>query len=85
MTKSGQPPFQFEWRKNDKPLAREETISIGTTEDASMLIFRQLRTEDAGNYTCIVKNQEGTDSFTAHLKMKSESDGIDLRIWNDPS
>ena len=41
-------------------------------EDASILTFKQLKSQDAANYTCIVRNREGMDAFTAKLSMKSE-------------
>ena len=72
-TKVGSPPFQFEWLRNGSPIAREDKISIVSTEDGSMLTFKQLRPEDAANYTCIIRNTEGMDAFTARLKMKRES------------
>ena len=78
LTRSGQPPFHFHWSKNGQPLSREDRITMSSTEDASVLTFRQLRTEDVGNYTCHVKNIEGTDGFTAFLRMKSEFEEIAL-------
>ena len=71
---SGEPPFQFEWLKNGIPFEKNERISIVTGEDGSLLTFRQLRIEDAANYTCIAKNREGMDAFTARLKMNCESE-----------
>ena len=52
-------------------------MNIGTIEDASTLTLRNLRIEDAGNYTCIVRNREGVDSFTATLRIKSKSKALD--------
>ena len=66
-TVSGKPPFQFEWLRNGIPLEKNERINIGTNEDGSMLTFRQSKKEDVANYTCIVKNREGMDAFTARL------------------
>ena len=64
---------------------------MSTTEDASVLTFRQLKREDVGNYTCITTNREGTDSFTASLRIKSEfesiasgSDGLTMMTLQHP-
>ena len=76
-TRSGTLPFQFEWIRNGEALLRSERMNIGTIEDASTLTLRNLRREDAGNYTCIVRNREGVDSFTATLRIKSKSKALD--------
>ena len=67
--KQGKLPIQFEWLKNGIQLEKNDRISIVTGEDGSMLTFRQLRAEDAANYTCIAKNREGMDALTTRLKM----------------
>ena len=66
---SGTPPFQFEWLRNGVPIDKNERVNLVTTEDFSTLTFRQVKIEDAANYTCIAKNREGMDAFTARLKM----------------
>lgn len=71
-TKSGSPPFQFEWMRNGIPLTKNDRISFGTIEDASVLTFRQLKEEDVANYTCMVRNNHGMDTFTAPLVMRSK-------------
>ena len=71
---SGKPPLQFEWLRNGIPLEKNERVSIATTEDLSTLTFRQLKIEDAANYTCIAKNREGMDAFTAKLRMNCKFD-----------
>ena len=54
------------------PIIIDERVDIATTQEASVLTLRQLRREDASNYTCIVRNKEGMDTFTARLRMKSK-------------
>lgn len=76
---SGKPPFQFDWLKNAIPLEKNERVNLVTTEDFSTLTLRGLRAEDAANYTCIAKNREGMDAFTARLKMNCESSLIPLK------
>ena len=82
-TASGSQPYQFEWLKNGIPFEKSERISIATTEDGSMLTFRQLKVEDAANYTCIVKNRGGMDAYTARLSMKSKLVTLNVNeSWN---
>ena len=54
------------------PIEKSDRINVGTNEDASILTLRQLKREDAANYTCIAKNKEGMDAFTAKLRMRSK-------------
>ena len=70
---TGSIPLQFEWLRNGIPLEKNERMNIGTNEDASTLTLRQLRLEDAANYTCIARNKDGMDAFTARLRMRSKS------------
>lgn len=70
MIESGTPPFQFQWLKNGQALERTDSKTIVTGEEISSLTFRQLTSEDTGNYTCLVKNREGSDSHTAQLLIK---------------
>ena len=78
--KQGKLPIQFEWLKNGIQLEKNDRINIMSGEDVSTLTFRQLRIEDAANYTCIAKNREGMDAFTARLKMNCESEWIALHF-----
>lgn len=68
--KSGSPPFRFQWLKDGVQLSSEGFISILTAEDLSSLTFRQLKPSDVGNYTCIVRNEQGLDSHTAPLLVR---------------
>ena len=65
-------PLKFEWMRNGMPITVDERVDIGTTQEASILTLRQLKREDAANYTCIVRNREGMDTFTATLRMRSK-------------
>ena len=72
-TRSGTLPLHFEWLKNESPVAKSEKMSIVNGDEGSMLTLRQVSREDTGNYTCVVRNKEGMDAFTARLRMKSKS------------
>ena len=76
---SGSPPFSFEWFKNEMVLERSSSHNILTGEEASALTFRQLTRDDSGNYTCLVKNREVSDSHTAQLLMKCKQ--LFLNLW----
>ena len=74
--KSGFTPVKFEWLRNGLPITVDDRVDIGTTQDVSTLTLRKLKREDAANYTCIARNQEGTDAFTARLRMRSKSPSV---------
>ena len=69
---AGSNPVKFEWLKNGVPIEKSDRINVGTNEDASMLTLKQLIRDDAANYTCIAKNKDGMDAFTARLRMMSK-------------
>ena len=74
--KTGTTPLKFEWLRNGMPFTSDERVDIGITQEASILTLRQLKREDAANYTCIARNQEGMDAFTARLRMRSKSPSV---------
>ncbi|XP_064457824.1 cell adhesion molecule Dscam2-like isoform X2 [Ornithodoros turicata] len=67
----GDPPFGFSWLKDgavvDGNLARILSLSVQNLRDYSMLSTDSLRLEHSGNYTCIVKNQAASTSYSAVL------------------
>ena len=69
---AGSTPVKFEWLKNGIPITVDERVEMVTAQELSTLTLRQLKREDAANYTCIVKNKEGMDAFTAKLRMRSK-------------
>ena len=77
--KSGSPPFQFQWLKDASQLLSDGPISIVTVDDFSSLTFRQLKPNDAGNYTCVVRNGQGLDSHTAPLLVRCKLDSSYLK------
>jgi cell adhesion molecule, putative len=64
---SGTPPFKFEWLKSGLKISNSDDLRIDIGKDYSALIIEALSVEDNGNYTCIVSNNHGTDSYTALL------------------
>ncbi|KAG8173632.1 hypothetical protein JTE90_000473, partial [Oedothorax gibbosus] len=59
--------LQFQWMKNGKIIDKSSTIEIRSYTDSSMIVIEPLTETDSGNYTCVVKSDFMTDSFTASL------------------
>lgn len=69
--------LHFEWRKNQaelvdqRPAAGRLQISM-MDESASVLRITHLVADDSGNYTCLVRNQQGFDSSTVRVNVNGE-------------
>ncbi|GFS52415.1 titin [Trichonephila inaurata madagascariensis] len=63
----GKRPIEFHWLKNGKSLKGTKNMEILTQNDYSMLTISDVKSKDAGNYTCNVKNSVGIASHTAYL------------------
>ncbi|GBM46999.1 Titin [Araneus ventricosus] len=59
--------LDFQWLKNGRRIEKSSNIQIRLFSDSSMIVIEPLTEEDSGNYTCIVKSDILTDSFTAPL------------------
>lgn len=62
--KKGSLPLSFKWFKNGQIIQSTDSVSIGTNDFASNLVFKSLSMSDAGEYTCTVSNTFGSDSIT---------------------
>src|SRR5439155_3600351 len=59
---AGQPPFTYQWKKNDTPIP-------GATDFA--LTFEPVRVDDTGSYTVVVSNSAGSaTSVPANVLVK---------------
>ncbi|XP_022236214.1 Down syndrome cell adhesion molecule-like protein 1 homolog isoform X4 [Limulus polyphemus] len=66
--KTGNPPVSFYWIKDEKNLSHDITgVEIRNYEDFSMLVIDKVQLLHAGNYTCVVSNGLGKDTFTSKL------------------
>lgn len=65
----GSEPLTFSWFKNDQPLALSPGLSIDTKGKMSMFKFESIKASDAGDFSCVVKNDAGSDSSSAQLKV----------------
>lgn len=67
---SGTPPFEIQWLKDGRPVSSSGTVLFDSGRESSVVVFKPVSVEDVANYTCLVKNAYGTDSFTARLVVK---------------
>lgn len=64
----GDPPFLFQWFKNNELIDLTINNIVTRTDDfSSDLIFNRLTTGHNGNYTCVVSNNLASDSYSASL------------------
>ncbi|KAL3196676.1 hypothetical protein MRX96_045141 [Rhipicephalus microplus] len=68
---SGTKPLTFMWIKDDATLHRGSALRITDSSDYSTLSIENLKTSDAGNYTCVVSNSGGTASHSDVLQVKA--------------
>ena len=73
LIESGLPPFSFEWYKNGQTFKSSARFDIETTKKSSILNIEKINKDDAGNYTCVVKNADGSDSLNVLLNVKGNS------------
>lgn len=67
---SGNQRLSFEWKKDDMVLRKTDKLNIETSLSHSVLSISNIDEYDAGNYTCLVKNNEGSDSYVLPLIVK---------------
>lgn len=60
-TQQGAKPFSFEWFRDGQTLSPSDN-QIEVNSDESLLTIQDLTTNHGGNYSCIVRNQHGSDS-----------------------
>ncbi|GIX84223.1 hypothetical protein CEXT_37471 [Caerostris extrusa] len=57
---SGDPPFEFSWFKDGRPLIDLRDISVHKTDNfMSTLVLSKVNADSNGNYTCRVANSAG--------------------------
>ncbi|GFU80215.1 down syndrome cell adhesion molecule [Trichonephila clavipes] len=77
MLRSGKPPYAFRWLKDSKELNSGNGVIIQTGERLSNLLIDPITHASAGNYTCLVKNSAGIDSFSSILTVTASPS------WNE--
>lgn len=66
----GSPPFRFRWLKDGKELMSSDRVIVRSFEKYSAVEISNVEAGDRGNYSCIVSNSAGSDSFTTVLDIK---------------
>ena len=70
-TAKGSHPLEFSWFKDGNPLTVSH-IDISRTKFGSTLTFDPIKTEDEGEYKCVVTNSVGSSSQSASLVIQGE-------------
>lgn len=65
--KSGKTPLIFEWRKDEKLLSSDTRYKIEVFEKHSVLSVPNISLNDAGVYSCFVKNDFGSDGYNIEV------------------
>ncbi len=69
---AGTKPLFFHWNKNQQTLANspESEYKIENNDDYSLFSIKSVDRSDSGNYSCVVRNEFGTDIKSAILYVK---------------
>nr|XP_054924918.1 titin-like [Dermacentor andersoni] len=65
-------PFELTWRKDGLPVQPTATLTVASHKGGplSALSIVDLAAEDSGNYSCVARNEAGSDEFSAYLAVK---------------
>ncbi|KAK8780168.1 hypothetical protein V5799_018496 [Amblyomma americanum] len=81
VAQSGTGPLEFLWRHNGRPIADTTSRYEKKLSDrVSTMSIERLSAEDLGNYTCVVSNSAGSDTFTAPLVVEGEGAERDSEV-----
>ncbi|XP_035208117.1 Down syndrome cell adhesion molecule-like protein Dscam2 isoform X2 [Stegodyphus dumicola] len=68
--REGEPPLTFSWVRDGQTLVESIEVQVRRFDEfSSSITISALREDHAGNYTCIVSNQGGSDSSTVKLRV----------------
>lgn len=76
---TGIPTPTIEWLKEDVPILETWRVKPDYTNEKASLTIKQVRGDEAGKYTCIIRNDHGETSTSSKLKvlMRTKPDIID--------
>lgn len=70
---TGDVPIDIQWLKNGQPLILTSDIHLEKVDDfISTLIFKPLRQDHSGIYSCVASNEASTNNHTIHLSVDCE-------------
>ncbi|XP_077539741.1 pro-neuregulin-2, membrane-bound isoform-like [Haemaphysalis longicornis] len=70
LVSEGTPPFSFSWSKEGRELQTTDNVKVQAVPEYSVAFINSIDERSAGNYTCIVKNIFGFDSYSAYLDVE---------------
>lgn len=76
---SGSGSLSFMWFQNGQPLSTHDNIKIDVTNDYSVLTIDPLTSKNIANFSCLITNDYGSDSYSASLIVECE---LFLKILN---
>ncbi|KAG1685711.1 Down syndrome cell adhesion molecule-like protein Dscam2 [Nymphon striatum] len=68
---AGDPPIEFTWLYNGQALPHHLGLVVSDSTYLSTLSHQNIRGEHMGNYTCIAKNNAGSASVSAFIKVEA--------------
>ncbi|KAL3218119.1 hypothetical protein MRX96_050867 [Rhipicephalus microplus] len=71
LVSEGTPPFSFAWSKDGNELQTTGSVKVKPEPEYSVVFINSVDEKSAGNYTCIVKNIFGFDSYSAYLDVEA--------------
>ena len=70
---AGDLPMQITWLKDGRPIGHQLNVETQTGEFHSLLLFKKLRGEHSGSYTCTARNLAAVASHSATLLVQGPS------------
>ncbi len=79
----GTKPLFFQWYRNGQTLANgpENEFKIENNDDYSLFTIKNVDRSNSGNYSCVVRNEFGTDIQSALLTVKGLIQLFCYKIW----
>ncbi|XP_035226533.1 Down syndrome cell adhesion molecule homolog [Stegodyphus dumicola] len=68
---TGREPLTFQWHKDGLPIYNSQQTKIQNHDDFSVLTINSADYNSPGNYTCIVKNTDGSSSYSSELAIQA--------------
>lgn len=65
----GDPPLNITWLLNGHPIRRDDGVNVMKMKRFSTLNIDSVQNVHSGNYTCVVENPAGSDSFSTNLNV----------------